>query len=351
MDSDIVLRLLAYVLLLVLSGFFSGSETALFSIGPVQLLRLKDEQHPRVELLHNLLDSPRRLIATIFIGNELVNIGASVLMASATSRYLEGQGPVTVATVSTGISVFLILLFGEITPKNLAAKVFERWALMATRPIWFLALLMTPLRWAIERIADAVIYLVGDKTPGMRRTMLGEDEFLTMVEAVKRGGQLDAAEQDLIERVFAFGDRRVSDVMTKAPEVFLLSYNLTLRDIVAKVQHQRYSRIPIFQGAPSRVVGVLHAKDLIAVAHGTEQRPRSLMEYLRPPYFVPRGTKCEQLLREFKRRRTHMALVVDEHGGLAGLVTMDDLLQEMFGEIKDEKEVPPPGIEGEVAAR
>jgi len=341
MDLEVTLRLLLYLGLLLMSGFFSGSETALFSLSPVQLFRLREEGTPRGLLVSQLLDQPRRLIATIFIGNEFVNIGASALMASTMHTILVGQGKVVVSTVSTTVSVALILFLGEITPKNLAVRLLEPWAMVAARPLWLLALAMAPLRWIIEKISDLVVHLVARKV-SPDETAVGEDEFLTMLDVVAQEGAIDASEHKLIHKIFEFGDRRVKEVMCPASDVFALSYNLPLSRVLAEVRECKHSRVPIYQGSRDRIVGVLYLKDLIPVAYRLKREGRRLSDVLHRGYFVPKSTKCEQLFREFRRRRIHLALVVDEYGHFVGLVTMEDLLEELFGEIRDEKELPAP---------
>lgn len=337
-----ILRLILFFSLLLMSGFFSGSETALFSLTPVQLMKLREDGHPRAGLIRSLLGHPRRLIATIFIGNEFVNIGASALMASMANTYLKEHGEVVVAVFSTVVSVTLILFLGEITAKNLAVKLVERWALAAARPLWVLALVMAPLRLVIEKIADLVVHLVSSKVPETDQGTVGEDEFLTMVDVVKEEGELDASEHQLIHNIFQFGDRRVHEVMTPSSEVFALSYNLPLKRILSEVRNSKYSRIPVYQGNRNRIAGVLYAKDLVAVAYNLTPKQRRLRDLLRPGYFIPQSVRCEQLFREFRKRMTHQALVVNEYGKFVGLVTMEDLLEELFGEIKDEKELPSP---------
>jgi putative hemolysin len=353
-EADLALRLLLYFGLLLLSGFFSGSETAMFSLGRVRLLRMHEEGHPNASLIESLLARPRRLIATIFIGNEFVNIGASALLAGVMHRHLSPHGDTLVTVVSTCVSVALILLLGEITPKNVAAQTVERWAATAARPISLLAVMMAPLRWVIERIADIVVGLVGDRVPRPAASV-GENEFRTMVDVVSAGGELDQREMELIHNVFEFGDRRVGDVMTPADAVLAVPYDQSLGWILERVRSNRFSRIPVYRGRRERVIGVLYAKDLIGMVHrvpssaGQTTKEQSVVtanigirSLLHPPYFVPRATKCEQLLRVFRRRRIHMAIVVDEYGNFAGLITMEDLLEEMFGEIMDEKEITPP---------
>jgi CBS domain containing-hemolysin-like protein len=231
-------------------------------------------------------------------------------------------------------------------------RLLERWALVSARPLWLLALLMAPLRWVIEKIADLIIYLVARKIRP-EEAAVGEDEFLTMVDQVLEDGEIDHDEHQLINRVFEFGDRRVTEVMTPAEEVFALSYNLPLSSILSEVRQNIYSRVPVYQGSRDRIVGLLYLKDLVPAVYKLDKRGapfrkrgrRWLLDILHQGYFIPKATKCEQLLREFRRRRTHMGLVVDEYGHFIGLVTMEDLLEEMFGEIVDEKELPSPSSE------
>jgi CBS domain containing-hemolysin-like protein len=342
MELEVVLKLVLFFVLVLMSGFFAGSETALFSLGRVQLIKLEEDGHPRAPLIKQLLDQPRRLIATIFIGNELVNIAASAIMASTAARFMHGQREWLVTVVSTAISVTLILFIGEITPKNLAVRVVERWSAVAARPLWLLAIVMAPLRLLIEKIADLVVRLFGRRVAVPASGQVSEAEFLTMVDAVKEEGEIDESEQKLIHRVFEFGDRRVAEVMTPIDKVFALSSNLSINRVLQEVRAHTASRVPVYQGSRDRIIGVLYAKDLFQVAYKLSRRPPRLQELVRQAYFVPRNTKCEQLFREFRRRRTHVALVVDEYGHFVGLVTMEDLLEELFGEIKDEKELAPP---------
>jgi len=341
-----ILRLILFFSLLLMSGFFSGSETALFSLTPVQLIKLREDGHPKAGLIRSLLAHPRRLIATIFIGNEFVNIGASAIMASTISSSVGHLGDVVVTLISTGISVTLILFLGEITAKNLAVRLVQKWSLAAARPLWALAIIMAPLRWVIEKIADLVVHLVERKVPDAAadagEETVGESEFLTMVDAGSEDGVIDEGEQELIHNIFEFGDRRVGAVMTPGTAVFGLSNTLPMGRVLAEVKKSRFSRIPIYQGAPHRIVGVLYAKDLVATSYRLEGRKVRLADLLHPVFFVPRRVTCAQLFMEFRRRMTHLAIVVDEYGAMLGLITMEDLLEELFGEIRDEKEVPHP---------
>lgn len=339
MDADTALRLISFFILILLSGFFSGSETAMFSLSRVHLLRLVEERHPKARLLQRLLEQPRKIIATIFIGNDFVNIGASAILTAMVSETLVKASPVQVTIISTLISVTLILMLGEIIPKNIAAHIPQRWASIAAFPIQFLATAMAPLRFIIQRIADGMVSIVGGDSAHQNKTV-GEEEFRSMVDMVSRHGEIEEREKRLIHNVFEFGTRRVIDVMTPVDNVFALNYNLSIPSILKRVKQNRYSRIPVYQDRRERIIGVLYAKDLIAMSQGLGAQPDRLKTLLHEPYFVPKSMRCDQLFRVFRKRRIHLALVVDEYGKCVGLVTMEDLLEVVFGEIADEKELP-----------
>ena len=181
MDPIILLKLGLFMALTLMSGFFAGSETALFSLSPVQLMKLEQENHPRAALVRSLLAQPRRLIATIFIGNELVSIGASAIMASVTHHYLAARGEWLVLLVSTAVSVALILFIGEITPKNIAVRVVERWSCASARWLWVLSAVMAPVRWVVEKIADLVVLAVARRVPPGSEWPLRRPRYLVSV--------------------------------------------------------------------------------------------------------------------------------------------------------------------------
>lgn len=343
MASDVALRLILFFACILCAGFFSGSETALFSLGRVRLARLREQRHPRAGLVERLLGEPRRLIATIFIGNELVNIAAATLMASIVNRWKQDLGETAVVLVSTGISVPVVLLFGEITPKNIAQQVAVGWAVHAARILDWLARLIAPVRWLIEKVADATVRVAGGRAgaePAAGAGDVGEGEFRTLVELARHEGQIDPSERQMIHRVLELGERTVAQVMTPADRIFALSASHALARVVDEVRANVYSRVPVYEGSRDRVIGILHVKDVLGAARGLGDE-RRLKELLHEPFFVPPRARCDWLLREFRRRRIHLALVVDEYKRLIGLVTLEDLLEELFGEIVDEKERAP----------
>jgi putative hemolysin len=338
--SSVLGRLLLMGLLLIASGFFSSCETSLFSLSRLSRERLSRSERSIDRYVAALLRQPRRLIVTILLGNELVNITFSALAAGLTERLVSGWSEVAAVLTSTALTVPLILLFGEVTPKSLALRVAESWARVCARPLGLFALVATPVRLVVTAVAGTVVRLLGGGASPPPPSVLGEAEFKALVDVGSAEGELEAAERRLIHNVFKFGDRTVAEIMTPARNVYSLSYELPLARLCAEVSRNAFSRIPIYRGRRENVVGIVFAKDLVGISTGRLQG-RTVKDLLRVPTYVPKTTKCDRLFREFQRKKTHLAMVVDEYGRLVGLVTMEDLLEELFGEIRDEKERRP----------
>jgi putative hemolysin len=348
MDAFVLERAAAIAALLLGSAFFAGSETALFSLTRVsrEAMATRDDRGSRRVL--SLLSNPRRLIVTIIVCNETINILTGSLAATATAHVLPWLAEAAQVAISTAVTVPLLLLFGEMTPKSLAIRIGEPWARAVSWPLWLVAWLITPLRWVLTGVAWLItVLLVGRKQAsddGLR-----EEEFRALVDVGSETGELQVAERRLIHNVFEFGDTTVGKVMTPVDKVFALPYEMPLGSLARKVTEERFSRVPIYK-SPKGVkrptlrdvefVGVLLAKDLLGYGRG-QLEGHTIGDLLHPALFVPKSTKCDRLFREFQRRKTHIALVVDEYGRLVGLVTMEDLLEELFGEIADEKESRP----------
>ncbi len=352
LDLSLVLRVCASLGLLVAAAFFAGSETALFSLSRVQREALGRKEDPGSRRLIGLINEPRRLIATIIIANELINIGNSSLSATLVEHFFPSLSQSWQVVVATAIIVPLILLVGEMTPKSLAIRIGEPWARAVAAPLIFFQYLITPIRTVLTLVSGAVLALFGARQPEVEAGVR-EEEFRALVDMGSEEGELQVAERRLIHNVFELGDTPVGKVMTPAEKVFALPYEMPLGRMVEAITEQHYSRVPVFRGGrtdpktratgkkqPLEVVGIIHAKDLVTYAsRGLEGH--TVQDLLHPPFFVPRTTPCDRLLREFQRRKTHIALVVDEYGRLLGVVTMEDLLEELFGEFVDEKERAP----------
>ena len=302
--------------------------------------------------LIGLLNQPRRLIVTIIVANELINIGNSSLTATLVAGFFPRLHEGAQVAVATAVIVPLILLIGEMTPKSLAIRIGEPWARVVSAPLIFFQYVIAPLRWLLSLVSGAVLAVFGARNPAVEAGVK-EEEFRALVDVGSEEGELQVAERRLIHNVFELGDTPVGKVMTPAEKVFALPYEMPLGRMVEAITEEHYSRVPVYRGgrpdpkaratgkkSPLEVVGIIHAKDLVTYAsRGLEGH--TVQDLLHPPFFVPRTTPCDRLLREFQRRKTHIALVVDEYGRLLGVVTMEDLLEELFGEFADEKERAP----------
>jgi CBS domain containing-hemolysin-like protein len=343
--SGIVITKISFlVLLLLCSGFFSGSETSLFSLGRVERYRIREEKETFVSrCLRALLDRPRRVLVTVLIGNELVNITIAALSASFTEGAflawprLVSLNPVLLKTVvATAICFPLILVLGEITPKTLALCNPRRFARIAAVPLRLFYLSISPVRWVLANLSNGIVRLVFGESP-RADDPITEEEFRDLVDKSNEGGVLWEAEREFIHNIFDFGETRVSEVMTPRTDMFCLQGDRSLEEILEVIEEQHYSRIPVYEEDKDDITGILYCKDLLGFrADPEKRRDWNLRAFLRKPYFIPQTKKASDLFREFRFNRIHLAIVVDEYGGVAGLVTMEDLLEELFGDILDD---------------
>jgi CBS domain containing-hemolysin-like protein len=320
--------------LLCCSAFFSGSEVALFSLRRVDRAQLGKGARPADARILALLARPRRTIATLLIGNESVNISISAVMAGLVGRIWPDRGEIALSLLAVAFALPALLLFGEITPKTIAIKNALGFARRIALPLRLFGLVVTPVRVVVRAIADLIAWPFGGRAPA-DRAELSEAEFKALVDAGAGEGQVAAAERRLIHRVFEFGDKTVAEAMRPRGEVFALSYSRSLAQLGQEVAARGLSRVPIYRQSLDEIVGVLHAKDLVVHGSGVEG-PRRLTDLLHEPLFVPQTTRLERLFRVFKQKKTHLAIVVNEYGKVAGLVTMEDVLEQLFGELAAE---------------
>ncbi|HSH69869.1 MAG TPA: hemolysin family protein [Deferrisomatales bacterium] len=331
MDWVVGSELVLICLLLALSAFFSSAETSLFSLTRSQLDQMRLDGNPRAPLVEGLLNQPRRLIVTILIGNEFVNVTASALAASLVIRW---AGP-NREWVNLVIMVPLLLLAGEITPKTLAIRNNIAFATVQAPLVQRFAVLITPLRWAVRRIADRFItLLVGPERS--RASIVTEDMVRSLAREAVGQGELDEREARYIEHIFDFGDTTVRQAMTPRSRIFFLSADTPREEVADHIRRTRHAKIPVFVGEPDNIVGILFARDLLGLGcptGGPISTPTDLTEVLRPAYFIPETRSAADLFHTFRRKRISIALTLDEYGGVTGLVTMEDLLECIFGEI------------------
>lgn len=327
-------KLIGILLLMIGSAFLAGSETALFSLSKTQRESMGSNKDSASKRILRLLRKPRRLISTLILGNEIINISISTLVTSLIEHIFGVHlSKAWVGLVATLITVPLLVVFCELIPKTVAIKTASRWSRFVSGPLLILTWLLWIPRSIIGGIAGAITFLFvrqpkkADPSPALQ-----EQEFRTLVDLGNAEGEIQSTERKMIHNVFDFGDLTVGQVMTPVQRIFALPMDMPLPTMIEKIASQNYARIPLYQGATNHIVGILFAKDLVGIL---TKDSSALSALLHPPLFVPKRAKCERLFREFKRRKVHLALVVDEYGNLAGLITMDDLLQTLFGNLAE----------------
>ncbi len=319
------------------SAFCSGTEVALFSLRRVDREQLARSDRLVDRKIIELLERPRRLIATVLIGNEAFNSVLAILCLGVLIPICSGDfSPWAVGGIALAVSLPLVVLIAEVTSKTLAAKAPMTWARICVMPLAWLMLLVTPIRLIVQAVTSVLLAPFGDAVRNRPARDLAEEEFRSMVDAGAAQGQVDARERRLIHRVFEFSDKNVGQVMTPRDRMFALAYDLPMQRLVKEVAARGFSRVPIYQKSLDNVRGILNAKDLVRIAAG-QPVGRPLGELLHEPLFVPRTTPVKRLFLTFKQKKVHMAIVVSEYGKVLGIVTMDDLLAQIFGQIRDER--------------
>ncbi|NBT29448.1 MAG: HlyC/CorC family transporter [Gammaproteobacteria bacterium] len=322
--------------LLLLSAFFSGAETALVSLSRARADALVDDSRPGARALQRLKAEPSKMLVAILIGNNVVNISASALATVIATREFGSIGP----GIAVGLLTIVILIFGEITPKSLATRYSERISLAVAPPI----LLLTYITQPVNRIFDAFGLGAAQRVgSGNDDPIVTETELLHMASYGEEEGTIDENEKELIERAFVFGDLSVADVMSPRHKVFSLPEGLSVSEVMDALVDSPYSRIPLHGDDPDEITGVFHVRDLLkAIAANQTNLPVS--ELSRPPYFVPENQSLTDTIAALRRERHHLAVVVDEHGVMEGIVTLEDLMEELVGEIYDESDIAPQDI-------
>jgi putative hemolysin len=339
LESSIFLQIIAIFILIIFSGFFSGSETALFSLSLIQRERLKKGSNKKNTLIYNLLSNPRELIITILMGNDMINITASVIAANLFVSLLGIEhGRWAAIAVMTPIT----LIFAEIIPKTLFVVHNERIAPYISIPVYWFSKFITPLRWIFDRGAGVIIKMLGIGKHEPNPPVMEED-FLDMVDLSHEDGELHLSERDLIHNVFEFSDKNIFEVMTPIEKMFTLPHDMETTEIIKQVKGNLHSRVPVYKTNPDNIAGILYAKDLLKVDLKKLKGSKKLLPLIwRKPYFVSEGQKVDRLFYILKEKRIHMVMCMNEKGKISGVVTMEDLLEELFGEIYDEHE--PEGI-------
>ncbi len=323
-------KIIWLLVFLALSGFFSGAETALVSISTARVKALLKEKRPGAAKLLKLKENPKVLLTTILIGNNIVNIAAASLTTVIMVNLFGSNG----VGIATGVLTLVILVFGEITPKNLAHTHNEKFALKMATPIYLLSKIFAPAIYLLNLLTSFIISLAGGKSA----PVVTEEELKSMIAMGVAEGEVEKKEKEMIEKVFQMNDITAEEVMTPRTAMFCLREDMTLNEAMKYLIKSPYSRVPIIKGSKDNVVGILYVKDVLKFIQ--RKRGKAKLRSLgRDPYFVPENIYLNQLFKQFQDKKIHMAIVVDEFGGVAGLITMEDILEEIVGEIVDETDI------------
>ncbi len=330
MDPQSALFLALLLLSLALSAFFAGAETALVSLGRIDLQRMRESGDPKGKLIRELKAQTPRLLATILIGQNLFNSMAATCATLLFARML-GETWIS-AAVAVLFSTVALFVFGEMTPKAIGAASPAAISRAVALPISAVMRVFSPIATLVVRVTTRTLRLLGIPE---REPNLTEEEMKAVINLGAAEGAIHLEERKLLHRVLEFGDKTVRDLMVPRTKVIALPDTARFEDVRLLLREHKVSRLPIYRGNLDNAVGILHAKDLFDLSD-QEERDFSLARLLHPPYLVPEFQRAEDLFKEMRRRRTHMAVVVDEHGGTAGIVTIEDAIEALLGPIEDE---------------
>ena len=329
MDSVLLVQLVVLVILLMGSAFFSASETALMSISKIDARHMVDQNIKNAKIVSKLVEDPNKLLGAILVGNNIVNIGASSLATVVATGILGSAG----AGIATGVMTLLVLIFGEITPKSLSTQKSQEVACFVARPISLVVLIFTPVVKVLMFISNLMIRLFGGKID-TSKPFITTDELKTIVTVSHEEGVLEEEEKEMIYNVFGFGDSYTKDVMIPRTDMIAVDVNATYDEIIELYKQEQFSRMPVYQESHDNIIGVIYMKDLLLKQF--DPKDFVISDFLRDVYFVHEFKRIDELFKEMRSKKIGMAIVVDEYGGTSGIVTLEDLIEEIVGDIDDE---------------
>lgn len=316
------------ILLILLSAFFSSAETAMTTVNKIRILGLVEEGNKRARTLQKIIDNPGKLLSTILIGNNIVNLSASSLATTWTTRVF---GSAYIG-ISTGILTLMVLLFGEITPKTMATIHSEKISLLYAPVIFFLMRVLTPVIFVVNKLSNGVLLLLRIN-PNDKQNQITEQELRTFVDVSHEEGVIEKEERQMIYNVVDFGDSQAKDVMVPRIDVAFVDVTCTYDELLAIFRENGYTRYPVFENTTDTIIGIINMKDILLLDSTSAFSIRTI---LREPYFTYEHKSTADLLLEMKEYAFNLAIVLDEYGSTAGIITLEDLLEEIVGEIRDE---------------
>ena len=327
METSDILQLVILVLLLSASAFFSSAETALMTSNKLRIRNLAENGDKRAEKVLEITANTDKMLSAILIGNNIVNLSASALSTTLTLKVFGSS----LVGVATGVLTFLILVFGEITPKNVASKNAENMALKYIGIISLLVIVLTPAIYIVNKVAGIVISLFIKNNDD--NNMVTEDELRAMVEVSHEGGVIEKEEKKMIVNVVDFGDTVAGDIMLPRVDMVMVSVESSYEEILKIFREERYTRIPVYEESPDNVIGILNVKDFLLIE---DKENFSVKEHLREPLYTYEYKKTSSLMVDMRKTGANIVIVLDEYGTTVGLITLEDMLEEIVGEIRDE---------------
>ncbi len=328
MHPSDVAQLVALIILIALSAFFSSAETSFVTVSQIKMRSLADAGSKSAQRVLNITSDSAKMLSAILIGNNLVNISASSLATTLTLN-LWGNAAVS---ITTGLLTLIVLIFGEISPKTFATTYADKIALIYSGPIRVLMIVLTPVIFIINCIAKGVLRIIGFN-PNKHKASITEDELRTMVDVSREEGVLETDEHEMISNVFDFGESQAKDVMIPRIDMTSVSVDSTFDEIVEVFRQDKYTRLPVYEKSVDNVIGIINVKDLLLCE---DKSTFSVRNILRKPYYTYEFKHISELMDELKKTSNNFTIVVDEYGSTVGMITLEDLLEEIVGEIRDE---------------
>lgn len=325
-----LIQIIFLIVLLIGSAFFSASETALMSLSKIRIRHMQDEGVKGAKLVSSLIENPNKLLSSILVGNNVVNIAATSI---STSLFIGLMGEKGVA-LATAVMTVLVLIFGEITPKTIAANNSEKVSLLVSKPIKAIIFILRPIVWIFNIITNIIFKLFGITNKGAK-SFITEEELKTMVNVSHEEGVLEMEEREIINNVFEFGDMQAKNAMVQRIDMVAIDMEDSYDEIIQVFKTEKLSRMPVYEETIDDIVGILNIKDIIFLSD-EEIESFDIKNYMREPFFTYEFKKITQLLEEMKLEKSQMAIVVDEYGGTSGLLTIEDLVEVIVGDIEDE---------------
>lgn len=328
-------QIIAIAILVALSAFFSASESALLSLSRFKVRYMVEKKRFGSSYVKKLKDNPERLLSTVLIGNNFVSIAASALATSLAISVFRNN-PVGIAT---GAMTFIILVFGEITPKTIAIRNNESFSLFSARIIWWLGIAINPVIKMLDYLLKGLNKIIGTK----KLPIITKEELKSIVKASEEEGALKEIEKKLVQRIFDFENTAVGDVMTRKKSMVMVSSDMKIGDVLKLPNTKMYSRFPVYEKSRENIIGILYLKDMLKLLKDG-RLDVEVRQIMRKPFFVFESKSMDSMLRLFQSRKQHMAIVIDEKARVVGLVTIENILEEIVGEIIDESDRLNPGI-------